>query len=54
MSYEGRVVKRLNIADLKYLENRAKFVVIELTDGTTISIRPAMGNALIVERSKVY
>lgn len=54
MSYEGKVVKSIDIAEMKYADNRARFVVIELTDGTTISVKPAMGNALIVNKSQVY
>ena len=54
MSYEGKVVKSIDIAEMKYADNRARFVVIELTDGTTISVKPAMGNALIVDKSQVY
>lgn len=54
MGYEGKVIKRLDIAEMKYADDRARFVVIKLADGTTISIRPAMGNALIVNKTQVY
>lgn len=51
MDIKGNLVKRIEISEDKYYSDRARFVVIELKDGRTISIQPAMGSTIIINKT---